>query len=195
MRIPGVEVTSFRPDGDSVGTAVVLPGRAYPPIAPLLWFATQALLQHRWRVEHVWWDAPGDHGDADHYAWVADQLRDHLPDAGRVLVVGKSLGTLAAPEVAAGGYDAIWLTPLLQEEPVVEALGAGAGRQLLVGGLADHHAWRPDVAERLAGQGCEVLEVPDADHAMQSPGDAVRSAGILVEVTRAIDNWLAAIGV
>jgi hypothetical protein len=194
MRVPGVGVTSFEPEctpgSARVGTAIVLPGRAYPPAAPLLWFATAALRQHGWGVEHVWWDAPGDHGDADHYGWVADQLLEHLPAAGLVLVVAKSLGTLAAPVAAERGYDGLWLTPLLQEEAVVEALGANPARQLLVGGLADHHAWRSDIADRLAGQGCDVVEVPDADHGMHAAGDAVRSAEILVEVTRAMDTWL-----
>jgi hypothetical protein len=192
VRIPGVEVTSFAPQGAPVGTAVVLPGRAYPPAAPLLWFATQALLQHRWHVEHVWWDAPGDHGDADHYDWVADQLLQHLPDSGRVLVVGKSLGTLAAPVATQRGYDGIWLTPLLQEQRVVDALAANPARQLLVGGTADRHSWRSDVARRLSEQGCDVLELPGADHGMQAAGDPVRSAEMLVEVTRAIDTWLSA---
>ncbi|MGC4112806.1 MAG: hypothetical protein QM747_20765 [Nocardioides sp.] len=190
MRIPGVEVTRFEPHGAAEGTAVVLPGRAYPPVAPLLWLATQVLLAHRWRVTHVWWDAPGEHGDADHEDWVADQLLQHLPDSGRVLVVGKSLGTLAAPVAAQRGYDAIWLTPLLQEQPVVDALAANAARQLLVGGTADHHAWRSDVARQLGEQGCDVLEVAEADHAMQAAGDPVRSAEILVEVTRAMDSFL-----
>lgn len=190
MRIPGVELTSFEPAGEPVGTAVLLPGRAYPPVAPLLWFATQTLLHHRWRVEHVWWDAPGAHGDADHYEWVADQLMQHLPDHGRVMVVAKSLGTLAAPLAAQRGYESIWLTPILTEQRVVDALAQNPARRLLVGGTADTHSWRSDVASELAQQGCDVLEIPDADHAMQAVGDPVRSAEMLVEVTRAMDAWL-----
>jgi len=190
VRIPGVELTSFGPAGEPVGTAVVLPGRAYPPVAPLLWFATQELLRHRWRVQHVWWDAPGEHGDIDHYDWVADQLLQHLPDSGPALVVAKSLGTLAAPLAAQRGYPAIWLTPILTEPRVVEALARNPARQLLVGGTADTHSWRSDAARELAGQDCAVLEIPDADHAMQAAGDPVRSAEMLVEVTRAMDDWL-----
>jgi hypothetical protein len=192
MRIPGVDATSFAPRGEPVGTAVVLPGRAYPPAAPLLWFATQTLLHHGWRVEHVWWDAPGAHGDADHYDWVTYQLMKHLPDNGRVLVVAKSLGTLAAPLAAQRGYEAIWLTPLLQEQRVVDALAANPARQLLVGGTADRHSWVSNVAQQLSGNGCDVLEIPDADHGMQAAADPVRSAELLVEVTRGIDAWLRA---
>ena len=45
MEVPGVAATSFEPAGEAVGTAVVVPGRAYPPAAPLLFFAGFALLQ------------------------------------------------------------------------------------------------------------------------------------------------------
>ena len=106
-----------------------------------------------------------------------------------MLLVGKSLGTRAASYAAERGLDAIWLTPLLVEPVVVEAIGANAGRQLLVGGLEDE-LWVPSIARELREGGCEVLEVRDADHSMGTP-DAVRTAEIHVEVTRAVETFLA----
>ncbi len=190
MRIPGIQATSFAPDGDAVGTAYLVPGRAYPPVAPLLFFAQSVLLQHRWAVRQVWWDPPAHSSDEQTGTWVRGRVEGVLPDSGRVLLVGKSLATYAAPLAAERGFDAVWLTPLLQVPALVEALAANPGRQLLVGGSADHIAWRPEVARRLAGAGCEVLEVPDADHAMLVPGDAVRGVGIHGEVVRAVDDFV-----
>ena len=46
MRVPGVAATTFEPEGTPVGTAVLVPGRGYPPQAPLLIFAGLTLLQH-----------------------------------------------------------------------------------------------------------------------------------------------------
>ncbi len=184
--------TRWEPDGDSRGLALVLPGRAYSPSAPLLELARLALLQHGFTVQQVWWDA-GSRGEEDAEAWVRRHVTEALAveDADHVVVVGKSLGTRAASYAAERGLDAIWLTPLLVEPALAEAIAANAGRQLLVGGLADE-LWDAAVATELADNGCDVLEVPDADHAMGT-GDVVRTAEILVEVARAVDRFLAGI--
>ncbi|MCY4724760.1 hypothetical protein NYO98_00600 [Nocardioides sp. STR2] len=182
--------TRWEPAGDSRGVALVLPGRAYSPSAPLLEFARRALLQHGFAVQQLWWDAES-RGEEDPEQWV----RRHVAaahageDADHVLVVGKSLGTRAASYAAERGLDAVWLTPLLVDPVVAEAIAANAGRQLLVGGLADE-LWDPAVAQELADNGCDVLTVADADHAMGTD-DAVRTAEIHLEVARAVDTFLA----
>ena len=51
------------------------------------------------------------------------------------------------------------------EPALVEGIAASAGRQLLVGGLRDE-LWVSAIAHELGGSGCDVLEVPDADHSM-----------------------------
>ena len=130
--------TRWEPSGESRGVAIVAPGRAYSPSAPLLELARRALLQHGFTVQQLWWDIT-TRGDEDPEPWVRRHVRAaHAEeDADHVLVVGKSLGTLAASYAAERGLDAIWFTPLLVEAPVAEAVAANAGRQLLVGGLAD----------------------------------------------------------
>ncbi|MCW2736321.1 hypothetical protein [Nocardioides sp.] len=181
--------TRWEPDGPARGLAVVAPGRAYPPSAPLLEFARRALLQHGFAVQQLWWDSTA-RGDEDSDAWVRGHVEAALAgeDADHVVVVGKSLGTRAASYAAERGLDAIWLTPLLVEPHVAEAIGANAGRQLLVGGLADE-LWDAAIARELADSGCDVLEVGDADHSMGT-GDAVRTAEIHLEVARAVDAFL-----
>ena len=181
--------TRWEPDGESRGLALVLPGRAYSPSAPLLDLALRALLQHGFTVQQVWWDATS-RGEEDAEAWVRRQTAEALDreDADHVVVVGKSLGTLAASYAAERGLDAVWLTPLLVDPVVAEAIAANAGRQLLVGGPADE-LWDPEVARELADNGCDVLAVADADHAMAT-SDVVRTAEILVEVARAVDSFL-----
>jgi hypothetical protein len=175
-----------------IGLAVLLPGRSYPVAMPLLTFAGRAALGRGWRVRAVeWTGAPGPE-DAGVDEWVRDELLAAVDDGpGRVLVVAKSLGTRAAPVAAERGWDAVWLTPLLLDDAVVAGIAANHGRQLLVGGTADDLAWDHDVAVALGEAGCEVLEVPDADHAMFVPDDAVRTAEVHVSVTRAVDTFLA----
>lgn len=181
--------TRWEPAGQSRGLALVAPGRAYSPSAPLLEFARRALLQHGFTVQQLWWDTT-TRGEEDPAAWVRRHVEAALADeaADRVLVVAKSLGTLAASYAAERGLDAVWLTPLLVEPPVAEAIAANPGRQLLVGGLGDR-LWDAQVARELGANGCDVLEVADADHSMGT-ADAVRTAEIHLEVARAVEAFL-----
>ena len=185
--------TRSDPDGEIRGLGLVLPGRGYAPSAPLLAFAGKALLQHGYAVEEVWWDS-GQCPDDDPGGWVRDQAAAALTAQPDVLpttvVVGKSLGTRAAPWAAEQGHDAIWLTPLLFVDELVAGLAAHGGRQLLVCGEADE-AWDADVAAGLRREGCDVMLIPDADHGLCVPGDVVRSAEIHVEVTRRMAAFLA----
>jgi pimeloyl-ACP methyl ester carboxylesterase len=181
--------TRWEPSGGSRGLALVAPGRAYPPSAPLLDFARIALVQHGFTVQQLWWDSTA-RGDEDPDAWVRRHVAAALAeeDADHVLLVAKSLGTRAASYAAERGLDAIWFTPLLVEPSLAEAVAANAGRQLLVGGLADD-LWDAGIARELAESGCDVLEVPDADHSMGTD-DAVRTAEIHLEVTQAVESFL-----
>ncbi|MHB8334986.1 MAG: hypothetical protein ACYDEH_08875 [Acidimicrobiales bacterium] len=58
------------------------------------------------------------------------------------------------------------------------------GRQLLVGGTRDP-AWDFETASTIG----DVVQVEGADHGMFVP-DAVRSAELHVDITRAIVQWL-----
>ncbi len=91
-------------------------GSSYSPAHPLLEFGRQSLLQHGWTVQQVWWDQPRDmQNRQDTAEWVcqqADAALDAESEADRLLVLAKSLGTLASPVVAERGFDAISMTPL-----------------------------------------------------------------------------------
>lgn len=190
MKIPGVFGTSFEPDVDPVGTAVLVPGTGYPPMAPLLFFAGQALLQHGWRVVHHWWDPPKRWMEpAEAQVWVRDQVTGALPPSGPALVVGKSLGSWSAGLAAERSVPAIWLTPLLDQKPVVSGIADNSAPQLLIGGAEDD-LWDSAVAHRLASETRTVVEIPDVDHGILRRGDVLRGVEAHVEVTRAIDDWL-----
>lgn len=193
MRIPGVFATELEPDAreyaEPVGTAVLVPGRGYPPQAPLLFFAGFALLQHGWRVAQHWWDPPPYESDEQTAAWVRREVEGALPASDRVLLVGKSLGTWAAPLAAERSLPAVWLTPLLDTPQVVRAIAADPAPQLLVGGTVDS-LWDSRVARDLASATCTVVEVPGADHALMVPGDSVAGVAAHLEVQRAVTAWL-----
>jgi hypothetical protein len=190
---PGGFAARFEPAGEPVGTAIALPGRYPQYSALLLGFSALVLTQHGWAVEQVWWDPPSYDTHEQTTSWVREQVENALPESGRVLLVGKSLATYAAPLAAERGYEAVWLTPLLQIPSLVDAIAANPAPQLLVGGTADE-SWDATVARGLAARGCDVLEVPGADHGMLAAGDVVRSAETHVEIVRAMDAFCSRLG-
>jgi hypothetical protein len=190
--------TRWDPDsGPSGRVAVVLPGSGYSPSHPLLEFGRQSLLQHGWTVQQLWWDQPrGVHEREETSTWVRQQATSALDaeaDADSLLVLAKSIGTLASPLVAQRGLDAIWLTPLFSTRATIEAIRADAdmgAHQLLVGGLSDPE-WDSEIANDLAThEGIDVAEFADATHFMHAPNDALRSVEIQAGVCRAVDAFL-----
>lgn len=173
-------------DGTPVGRCIVLPGSKYTPDGPMLFFAAQVALMRGWDVRQVWWEVPRFGSDAEQVAWVGSEL-DAAVDgyAGRVMVVAKSLGTLAAPVAAARGYDAAWLTPLLTESDVAEPLLSYPAAQFVVIGSSDP-CLRHDVLDALPG---ERLVVP-GDHILRVPGDPAAMVASHDRFLRSFDAWL-----
>ena len=186
----GVAVTryvDYTAEGTPAGQCIVLPGSKYTPDGPLLFFATQVALMRGWNVRQVWWEVPPFDSDAEEVPWVGSQLDAAVEGyAGRVLVVGKSLGTLAAPLAAARGYDAAWLTPLLTEPDLAEPLVSYPGAQFVVIGASDPYLSQ-DVLDSLPG---ERLVVP-GDHILRVPGDPAAMVASHDLFVRSFDAWLA----
>jgi hypothetical protein len=108
------------------------------------------------------------------------------PTGAAPVVIGKSLGSLAAPVAADRGLAAVWFTPLLTDEPTVAALRRAMGPCLLVGGTADPD-WDGQTARSLTA---DVVEIDGADHAMVVPGRLTESAAALGQIISAVEDFL-----
>ncbi|RJL25075.1 alpha/beta hydrolase [Bailinhaonella thermotolerans] len=180
-----------REEGDPDRVAVLLPGGAYVPARPLLHFAGAVLSSRGWTVQEIWWSVPDGLAGEPRAEWAAGEARRALDaeKAGRLLLVGKSLGSFGATLAAERGLPAIWLTPLLNEPAVVSALRAATAPALLVGGTADP-SWDPDLARDL---GLPYLEIPGAHHGLEIEGDPVASARHLTRITEEMSRFTAAL--
>jgi hypothetical protein len=165
---------------------VLLPGLHYLSQAPLLWFAREAAQAAGWSVLEVSERAPAD---AEPFDWMRARAEQALKaaEADRVVVVGKSLASAAAPLVAERGLSAVWLTPLLVRPDVVAALNAASAPALLVGSTADP-TWAD--GERPVNSALELLEYDGLDHSLQAEGDPQASLDVLREVTERIGEFL-----
>src|SRR5437588_6275495 len=100
--------TAIRHGGDPNRCAVLLPGQFYPTRAPVLWFAREAVMAQGWSALEMLGE-PGEHPDP--LAWVRDCAERALAQASaaQILVIGKSLASLLAEQVADRGFPAAWL--------------------------------------------------------------------------------------
>lgn len=166
---------------------ILLPGGAYTIDHPLLYYVAGVLAGRRWFVQGVRWEIDADaRMDPVRFAADAAELAaDAAPPGRTTLVIGKSFGSRAAPWVTGLGLPAIWLTPLLHEPAVADAIRAATAPTLLIGGTADD-MWDPDVA-RASGQ--HVHEIPDADHSLQVGRDWRLTLAALSGVLAAVETF------
>ena len=169
-------------EGDPERCVVLLPGVRYFSQAPLLWFAREVAAASGWSVLEVSERAPADR---EPFEWILARAESALnaTSATQVALVGKSLGSAAAPLATQRALPAVWLTPLLIRAEVLAALGATDRPTLIVGSPADPSWGNGDVPENEA---LEVLELDDLDHSLQREGDPLGSIDVLRTVPERI---------
>ena len=173
----------IRHEGDPDRCAVVLPGIRYFSQAPLLWFAREAAQAGGWSVVEIDERAPAGEGPFGWMRGQAERAIAEASDADTVVVVGKSLGSVAA---TLWSGPAVWLTPLLDQDPIAEALRNTGAPTLLVGSPADPTWGEGSVPDNPA---LEVLELPGLDHSLQVSGDPAGSLDVLREVTARVASF------
>jgi hypothetical protein len=139
---------------------------------------------------HMWSEKPWMPWGPQIERWVCGEATVLLDAVGgSPLLIGKSLGTVAAAVAAERSLPAVWLTPLLTESWAAAALSRASAPFLLVGGTADTW-WDGGLARLLSPY---VLEVEGADHKMSVPGPLIDSIAVLTRTVVAIEEFLDAI--
>jgi hypothetical protein len=173
-------------EGDPDRCVVLLPGARYPTRAPLLWFAREVAQQRGFSVLEVVEELPPN---TDPFEWALARAGRALDaaTAASVVVIGKSLATVAAGLVADRGLPAVWLTPVLDQRAVVEGLARASHPTLLVGGTGDT-MWQP--ANLPANPALHTIELAGLDHSLQVEGDPFASLDALRSVTATVAEFL-----
>lgn len=195
-----------RQEGETRHLGVILPGLRYRSTMPALYYPAlhlRVLGADVLAVNYRYDEEPGlaTMPDAERTEWWTADAASAIDAAlaqrryERVTIVGKSLGTgtmapLLADDARLRTAEAIWLTPVLKKPGFLDLLRRCPQRGLVVIGTAD---WYYD-AETLADlerHGLQILVVPDVTHGLECPGDAVRSAQAMAEITQGIERFLA----
>jgi hypothetical protein len=169
---------------------VVLPGGGgHGPSAGFVHYAGEVPARRGALVHRHFWSGHAPQLGPELADWVAGEAEPLLAER-TALVIGKSLGTLAAGLTAARGLPAVWLTPLLAVPWAVPPLRRASAPFLLVGGTADQ-LWDGALARSLSPY---VLEVEGADHGMLLPGAVGASVPVLGQVVAAVEEFLDGLG-
>lgn len=186
--------------------AVLFPGYAYPIDAPLLHYSSRLLLEAGFDVLAVDYR----YNEETRYQQAADRERREWfradidavyramiarPDYERVLLLGKSIGTLAMLQLLQGGLPwkelgFVWLTPAAGKGELARTLQGSGEPSIVVIGTHDQFYAQTEV-ERLAGlANVEVKIIEGVDHGLDYANDVVRSAKLLAEVLEWIKSFV-----
>ena len=105
-------------------SAVLAPGGGYSADGPLLMYARLAVQGRGGHVHPIVWELSRDSDFSRQRLRVASQVESAVDEVTAAtgaapVVIGNSLGSLAAPLVADRGLAAVWFTPLLTDAPTV----------------------------------------------------------------------------
>lgn len=182
--------------------ALILPGLRYTCDMPLLFYPARMLIQRGASVLQVHSDytqaAFQSASKAEQARWLAEDTQTAYQaglaagDFRDVVLIGKSIGTLALASLAASGVEApsIWMTPLLRQRQLVETVLRQQGPALFIGSSSDPTF---DLAEleriQAAGKG-DGLVFPGADHSLEIPGDVFASVDIMRQILERMQAFL-----
>jgi len=203
--------TFFRGDGDTDTLAVLVPGYGYRATMPLLHYTERALL---WRgADALRLDLAYDTDPTFTGADPATRRTRTREDAERALraaltqreysryvLVGKSLGTLALADLIesplGGGRPAcVWLTPLLGNAVLREAVRRRRPSSLFVIGTADPLYDAATLQELVNATGGRAVVVDHADHSLEVAGDLRASLEALQAYGEGLETFLEAAGI
>jgi hypothetical protein len=167
---------------------LVLTGAGYGQQAPLLWWTAAIARQSGCETVAPAWTVD-DAARTDPVGFVEQHVEAALGGRRPDLVVAKSFGCFALPWAITHTIPGVWLTPVLTDAAVRDALAAASRAHVAVGG-SDDPVWRP---ERVPQTRARLQTVDGADHALEVPGDWRRSQRLQADALDVVDRAVRAL--
>lgn len=196
-----VPFSYLQPDSSSDTLVILLPGYGYTNDSPMFRYTTELCIENGLSVLEVNYNYRDERYDSvdvnkaivDDVRLVIDQIL-HSDSVEQYIIVGKSLGTVAmASELTRNVFhDAklVWLTPLLKQDDIYEAIQSHKGKQLILMGTADQHYVdeRMKRLEHLALTELEIVE--EMNHSLEYTGETYRSLRLLETLLKRVEQFI-----
>lgn len=196
-----VSYSYMQPKTSSDTLVILLPGYGYTNDSPMFRYTTGLCLEIGVNILEINYDYRDERYDSvdvskvivEDVRLVIDQVL-HTYSVQQYIIVGKSLGTIAmASELTRKVFhDAklVWLTPLLKQDDIYEAILSHKGKQLVLMGTADQHY----VGERMKHLGqlalTELKIVEQMNHSLEYTGDTYGSLTLLESLLRTVEKFI-----
>ncbi|WP_215141290.1 alpha/beta family hydrolase [Exiguobacterium qingdaonense] len=196
-----VPYSYLQPDSSSDTLVILLPGYGYTNDSPMFRYTTALCLENGLNVLEVNYNYRDERYDSvDVSVAIVDDVRlviDQLLQShsfNEYIIIGKSLGTIAmASELTRNVFhDAklVWLTPLLKQDDIYEAILSHKGKQLIVMGTADHH-YADERIKHLDRQALTELEIVEQmNHSLEYTGNTYRSLRLLEVLLKRVEQFI-----
>lgn len=186
--------------------AIVLPGQGYTAHMPVLYYPTSLLVNRGADVLCVEYDyyrkpAFGKVSGIERSRWLFADTEAAL-EAGlaqrayeRIVLVGKSLGTLAmghliTTDTRLAQSLCIWLTPLVRNATLRQQIAQARPRSLFVIGTADSHYDTAGFAEVVEVTNGHSLVIEGANHSLEIANNILESLRAMEQVVQAMETFL-----
>lgn len=202
--VPNRFFKSESPAENGPGLAVLFPGLRYTCDMPLLYYPTKLFLQRGFDVLQVHTDYTQPDFQAssrrDQGIWLTADAKAALQAGGeqehyaRLVLVGKSIGTLVLAHLVAGeslaGAATIWLTPLLHQPQLVEAAVRCKGPALFVAGSGDPTFDEAALVRIQEKARSETMVIEGANHSLEVSDDPLEALDILADILQRMVEFL-----
>lgn len=202
------EVPNLYIDSSSNQLAVLLPGLAYSNDSPILYYTANYLIEKGISVLKVDYK----YFESEKYLASSKEVQKHwlisdveaaiktvlsIQDFERVILVGKSIGTLAIGEILTAdnqfeNAEIVWLTPLFKNEELLQQVLKIDNRSLFIIGTEDPSYNNDTFAKILENDNVDSLIVEGADHSIDIENNIIESIDqskeILLKIMRFIDK-------
>lgn len=190
--------------GEANGLAILLPGLGYTCDMPLFYYSELQFLVGGYDVVRVDYDYRHLRSTSSGLENIAERLfadvaaavdlatqQRRYPD---VAIVGKSLGTLAMAQLVgtgelSGDITSVWMTPLLKQDAVFDALMKVLGPTALVLGSEDHHYDEARLESLEARDNVTLIRVAGGNHSLNTGTSAGESTLALATIIGQLDAF------
>jgi hypothetical protein len=179
--------------------AIILPGAGYTTQAPLLHFCTGLFYSKGYDVLHLNYSFNREEQAALSGEGLAEAVRHVIDDAlkskgyEQYYFVAKSIGTMALPyllkDQSFQDAKAVWMTPLLQKEFVLNSMGADNHKGLCIIGDQDPFFTWERIERIKENPNLSIKVVEGGDHSLELSGDPIQSIDLLKNIISDIQHF------